>query len=206
LGPDAIGRLGCFLRLLQKWNRRINVVSARDSSRLLTKHTIDSLAPVPHLPGAGRVIDLGSGAGFPGIVIACVRPDLHVVLVEARRRRTSFLREVIRAAGLQHASAPGIRAEDLAGDPVIRGSAAVVVGRGLRLDAFLALGSPFLEAGGRMIAMQASARLDIIRTLAASHRLRLESVSHYRLPEGEDRVLVIFGPSNEEGTPVSSLR
>src|SRR5689334_5557447 len=96
VGPEALGRLGRFLSELEVWNRRIRLTSERDRRRLIERHLIDSVAVVRHLPRSGRVLDIGSGAGFPGIVIACLRPDLEVVLLESRRRPTSFLRAVIR--------------------------------------------------------------------------------------------------------------
>src|SRR5439155_19986 len=87
---------------------------------------------------AGLVVDVGSGAGLPGLVLACARPDLELRLVEARRRRASFLREAIRTIPLAHARVLEARAEAVADAEVI-GRAAVVIARAVRVDAFLPL-------------------------------------------------------------------
>ena len=101
VGHDALERLVRFLDLLAVWNRRIHLTGQRDLASLIRAHAIDSLAPAPHLPSTGLVVDVGSGAGFPGIVLGCLRPDLQFVLIESRRRRASFLREAIRALDLR---------------------------------------------------------------------------------------------------------
>src|SRR5207249_9597956 len=68
-------RLVRFLDLLAVWNRRIHLTGQRDLSSLIRAHAIDSLAPAPHLPSTGLVVDVGSGAGFPGIVLGCLRSE-----------------------------------------------------------------------------------------------------------------------------------
>ena len=84
---------------LRSWASRTNLVgSARDAA--VKRHVEDSLAAVPHLPASARVVDLGSGAGFPGIPLAIARPDLNLLLVEIRERRVHFLRHVVRALDL----------------------------------------------------------------------------------------------------------
>ena len=107
LRPEAIARLDRFLELLSLWNRRARLTGDREPEALLRKHVIDSLAVAPHLPGTGLVVDVGSGAGFPGLVVGCARPDLELRLIESRRRRASFLSEAIRTIALPHFLAGG---------------------------------------------------------------------------------------------------
>jgi 16S rRNA (guanine527-N7)-methyltransferase len=192
LDSRAVERVGRFLDLLILWNRGIRLTGERDASLIVRKHITDSLAPLPCLPPAGLVIDIGAGAGFPGIILACVRPDLELVLIESRRRRVSFLREAIRQAQLPHARAIEARAEDIAADPGLAGSAHVVVGRAIRLDMFLALAAPFVGPNGIAVAMQtpraAAAGVDGTDALLPSGR------RDYRLPGGGCRTLLIFAP------------
>src|SRR3989454_9715152 len=154
VGYGAVDRLARFLDLLAVWNRRIHLTGARGLPSLVRNHAIDSLAPAAHFPRTGLVIDVGSGAGFPGIVIACLRPDLEIALIESRRRRASFLREAIRAIPLPAARILEMRAEEAATDPELAGRAAVAISRALRLDVFLALAVPLLAPHGTAIAMQ----------------------------------------------------
>jgi len=189
LDPDTVGRLDRFLGLLEVWNRRIRLTGERDRKRLIEKHLIDSLAPVAHLPAHGTVVDIGSGAGFPGIILACVRPDLDVALVESRRRPTSFLREVIRTIPLPATRAFESRAEEAVQNPALSRRAAVVIARAIPLDAFLGLAAPLLAPRGQAIAMQTPRTA---RAAASGHGLELARRRDYRLPGGAPRTLLVF--------------
>src|SRR2546429_57171 len=138
VGHGALDRLARFLDLLVLWNRRIHLTGARGLPSLLRNHAIDSLAPAAHIPKTGLVVDVGSGAGFPGIVLACLRPDLEIALIESRRRRASFLREAIRAIPLPAARVLEMRAEEAATDPELAGRAAGAVSRAPRPHGLLA--------------------------------------------------------------------
>ncbi len=86
---------------LRRWNRRLSLVGPGTVHEVLSRHYAESLAALPLLEGAGaRLVDLGSGAGFPGLVLAAARPDLDVTLVEARQRKWAFLRSATRRSGL----------------------------------------------------------------------------------------------------------
>ena len=199
VGYGAVDRLARFLDLLAVWNRRIHLTGARGLPNLVRNHAIDSLAPAPHIPRTGLVIDVGSGAGFPGIVIACLRPDLEIALIESRRRRASFLREAIRAIPLSAARVLEMRAEEAATDPELAGRAAVAISRALRLDVFLALAVPLLAPHGTAIAMQTPRTAGLARERALEHGFRLAARQDYALPGGAARALLFF----DRGPPVS---
>jgi len=99
--PETIKQLALYAAELLKWNRRINLV-ARNTTivDIVERHFIDSLTLVPFLPATGKkdniLLDVGTGAGFPGLVLAVTRPDLRVILVEPRLKRVSFLRHINR--------------------------------------------------------------------------------------------------------------
>jgi 16S rRNA (guanine527-N7)-methyltransferase len=101
--------------MLLDWNQRINLVSKNDEGRLVTRHFLESLGliKVVPFPMGARVMDLGSGAGFPGIPLKIVRPDLRMVLVESKRKKNLFLRHVVDALGLEDIEAVLGRAEQL---------------------------------------------------------------------------------------------
>jgi 16S rRNA (guanine527-N7)-methyltransferase len=88
-----------FLAELERWAPRTNLVGSTEPAALL-RHVEDSLAAATELPAGSRVVDLGSGAGFPGIPLAIARPDLVMTLVESRERRVHFLRHVVRTLAL----------------------------------------------------------------------------------------------------------
>ncbi len=99
LEPEAGRRLRLYLDALRTWGARTNLVGSLDAAAL-REHVDDSRAAASHLPLGARVADLGSGAGFPGVPIALLRPDLQLVLVEVRERRVHFLRHVARMLDL----------------------------------------------------------------------------------------------------------
>ena len=116
LAMDAAGveRLLVYLAELMKWSRRVNLI-ARDTpeTRVVETHFLDSLTLLPFLDGAGEVhlLDVGSGAGFPGLALACVRPDARFTLCEPRQKRVSFLRHVVRTLGLANVEVVADRVE-----------------------------------------------------------------------------------------------
>lgn len=97
--PSDLGpRLECFAEILTRWNGRINLVSPRDLPHLWDRHIADSLQLASLIPPGARLADLGSGGGFPGLIIA-IATDADVTLIESDQRKAAFLREAARAAG-----------------------------------------------------------------------------------------------------------
>lgn len=196
LAPDAgsVARLGRFLEVLEVWNRRLRLTGERARDTLVRKHVIDALACVPLLPATGPVLDLGTGAGFPGAVLACVRPDLDVTLLDSRERVASFLGEVVRTVPLPRATPVVLRAEQAAADPALAGRQALVTSRAVRLESVVGWAAPLLAPGGRVVAMQTPQvdRAAAART-ARRHGLAVVDERDYRLPGGERRRLVVLG-------------
>lgn len=188
-----LGRIGSFLELLAVWNRRIHLTGEREPLAIVERHAVDCLAPLLELPAEGAVVDIGSGAGFPGIILSCVRPELPVVLIESRRRPASFLSEVIRAIPLPRTRVLERRAEEAAGDPELAGRARAVIARAIRLDVFVGLAAPFLARDGVAIAMQTPRALAEAPRLAAAHGLSVIGERCYQLPRGKQRALILFG-------------
>ena len=90
LAPDVPERLEAFARLLIKWNKVYNLTAIRDETQVLTHHLLDSLSVLPALGGITRLVDVGSGGGLPGVVLAIARPDLQVDSVETVQKKASF--------------------------------------------------------------------------------------------------------------------
>ena len=189
LRPPAFAALVQFLDLLVAWNDRIRLTGEREPAGLV-KHVLDSLAVVPSLPSSGLVIDVGAGGGFPGIVLAIARPDLEVILLDARRRAVSFLRETARVAGLPNVRALHRRAEDAVGE--LGGRAATVISRALRPDTYLPLAASLVADDGVVLAMQTPGRVESARVLAAQVGLTLAQERTYDVPGAGRRALLVF--------------
>jgi len=115
--PDSDGllhdKLRVYLELLMRWNGKVNLTAIRDPERIIQRHFGESLFLARHVPVHARtLLDLGSGAGFPGIPVALARPELAVTLAESQNRKAAFLREVARDLGLS-VTVWAHRAEDL---------------------------------------------------------------------------------------------
>jgi 16S rRNA (guanine527-N7)-methyltransferase len=111
LDPEARTRLLRYLGLLQKWNRVYNLTAIRQPGRLVSHHLLDSLAVLPYLPGP-TLVDVGTGAGLPGIPIAIARPDWQVVLMDSNHKKGAFLRQAVIELGLANAQVALTRAEE----------------------------------------------------------------------------------------------
>jgi 16S rRNA (guanine527-N7)-methyltransferase len=100
--PDPLyGQLSLYLDLLLKWNARTNLTAIRDPEEIVRRHFGESLFAARYLdPAATTLLDLGSGAGFPGLPIALLRPEITVTLAESQNKKATFLREVVRTLGL----------------------------------------------------------------------------------------------------------
>lgn len=99
LPPPSLARLWSYFTELIKWNRSINLVAKASDQEIIENHFIDSLTLLPEIH-SGPMLDVGSGAGFPGLVLKIARPELEITLAEPRQKRVSFLRHIIRTLGL----------------------------------------------------------------------------------------------------------
>lgn len=143
-------RLLDYLALLERWNRTYNLTAIRDPREMLVKHLLDSLA-MARFVERGRLADLGTGPGLPGIPLAIARPALQVALVESNGKKARFLREAVRQLGLDNARVIESRAEAVA-EP---GAYDLITARALdRLAGILAVGGHLLAPGGRLLAMK----------------------------------------------------
>jgi 16S rRNA (guanine527-N7)-methyltransferase len=113
--PETVAAtLAAYLAELDAWRKKINLTGNLSSVELVT-HTLESLLANDLIAHGARVVDIGSGAGFPGLPIAIARPDLHMTLVEPRRKKCAFLRHVARTLGLANVSVFEGRVQEVGG-------------------------------------------------------------------------------------------
>ena len=111
LSAEAQRKLLDYLALLHKWNKVYNLTAIRDPGKMVSNHLLDSLAVVPYI-SAKRWLDVGCGAGLPGIVLAIARPDWQFTLLDSNSKKTSFVQQAIIELGLNNASVNCARVED----------------------------------------------------------------------------------------------
>jgi 16S rRNA (guanine527-N7)-methyltransferase len=159
LSRDALDR---YLALLTTWNRRINLTGVRDPDEIRRKHFDDSLAVVGHLPAeAGRLVDVGSGAGFPGAVLALARPDLEVTLVESNQKKAAFLRALVRELSLANVLVEAERIEALREREGFQPFDVAISRATFAVPEWLELGSSLVVPGGLVIAMEGAELNDL---------------------------------------------
>jgi 16S rRNA (guanine527-N7)-methyltransferase len=182
LADGQFDRLLRLAALLERWGARLNLSGHRGPAAIVRGLLLESIALEGVLPEAPKLVDLGSGAGIPGLPVALLRPRTRVLLVEARRRRHHFQRAAIRELELGNAEARLGRAEDLAPEP----SPAVLAQALARPDQALAWMLPWAEPGGLLLLPAAPTA-----TPEARPDLRLEGRLPYRAPGGPPRVLLV---------------
>ena len=111
--PEQQTKLMGYLQLMNKWNGVYNLTSLRDPQQMVTHHLLDSLAAVPAFAGARNVLDVGAGGGLPGIVLAIVRPDMKVAMIDTVHKKTAFLNQVKAELKLSNVSVHTMKVQDL---------------------------------------------------------------------------------------------
>jgi 16S rRNA (guanine527-N7)-methyltransferase len=160
LAPAQQAQFEAYYRLLSDWNTRFNLTAITDYTEVQLKHFVDSLTAAPLLSAVsgtrGKLIDVGAGAGFPGVPLAIAFPDLRVTLLEATGKKVRFLDELVRELGLENAIAVHARAEEYAHQPDQRACYDFAVARAVApLRTLVEYTLPFVRRGGLLIAYKA---------------------------------------------------
>jgi len=184
------GMLTAHAAELMAWNKKMNLTAIRDPQSIAEKHFIDALAVSRFITDEKRVMDMGTGGGFPGIPVKIMHPQVAFTLVDAVRKKVSFLNHVIRTIGLKDIRAVHARVEALALEPEIAGCFDAIIARGFtRLDAFADLALPMLRPGGTIWALKGQGGPDEVTCdLKALFHVQIDE---YELPfEKAERYLI----------------
>jgi 16S rRNA (guanine527-N7)-methyltransferase len=186
--PAQQEQLMDYLGLMFKWNAVYNLTSLRDPMQMVTHHLLDSLAAVPAFAGAREVLDVGSGGGLPGIVLAIVRPDMKVAMIDTVHKKTAFLTQVKAELGLANVTVYTMRVEQLK----VSDKFDVITSRAFAdLSDFVAWSSHLLAEQGRYIALKGVAPQDEQQRLPAAWRV--SGVQPLQVPRlGAERHLVFI--------------
>jgi 16S rRNA (guanine527-N7)-methyltransferase len=197
LSPVQLRNISTYIDLLLRWNARINLTAVRAPEEIVTRHFGESIFAAKHLfpnatvkdPGSTsaspklHVIDVGSGAGFPGLPIKIWAPHTHLTLIESNQRKATFLREVVRGLSLTDVDVFTGRANAFAGS-----RADVVTLRAVeRFEAILPVAAGLVGLSGRLAILVGQAQLKGVRELLPT----LQWADPARLPLSSNRVLII---------------
>jgi 16S rRNA (guanine527-N7)-methyltransferase len=210
LPPAALAVFGDAVELAQRYANLLatdgvtrGLIGPRETTRLWDRHLLNCAVVAELLPERGELVDIGSGAGLPGIVLAMLRPSLHVVLLEPLLRRSVFLEECVSTLGLRNVTVVRARAEDKA---AARISADVATARAVApLDRLVGWAVPLLRPGGELLAIKGqSAEAELAAAKPVLSRLGVRSAEvlqagHGRVVSATTVVRVVLeGHSREE--------
>lgn len=188
LADTQVATLERYLDLLEKWNRVYNLTAIRERSRMVTHHLLDSLAVLPHVRGP-RVLDVGSGAGLPGIPLAVASPALHVTLLESNHKKSAFLTQAVAELQLANVRVVAERVESWQTETRFD----TIVSRAFaELGEFATLAGRLLAPQGVLAAMKGVHPFEEIERLPQGYRV--QQVLRLRVPGLDaERHLVLMG-------------
>lgn len=196
VNDEVLNKFWVYMTNLLEWNEKINLTAITDEDDIILKHFIDSLTILEYIPEKSNVIDVGTGAGFPGIPLKIVREDINMTLMDSLNKRITFLNEVINKLGLKKINAIHSRAEELAKMPEHREKYDIAVSRAVaNLSTLSEYMIPFVKVGGKCICMKGSNIEEELKT--AKNAIKelggeIEKVINFKLPDSDNERNIII--------------
>lgn len=177
---EQYSQLMLYLQELQKWNKVFNLTAIRESEEMVNLHLLDSLAVVPFVKGTS-LLDIGTGAGLPGLIIAIMCPHIEVTLLDSNGKKTRFLKQVCQLLALDNVTVCQIRIESL---PTTQRYDVITSRAFTALPRFFNLAHPYLATTGMLLAMVGKSpehsELDVLDCSSQVHTLRVPGVDAER--------------------------
>ena len=182
-----------YASLLQQWNEKMNLTAITDDEGIAVKHFIDSISLLKYYDVKGRVIDIGTGAGFPGVPLKIMRPDIELTLLDSLNKRLVFLDEVCRQIGIS-AELVHSRAEEGSRKPEYREKFDLAVSRAVaNLPALCEYYLPYVKGGGAFISLKGPDAENEIEAAEKAFNIlggKVENSERFLLPDGSSRTLI----------------
>lgn len=195
LDSDQVSALASYYRELDRWNQKINLSAIQDTKEIAIKHFLDSLLYSQALEQRknASLLDVGSGAGFPGLPLKILAPELHVILLEPNEKKTSFLRHIIGTLDLKNVSVVSKNLRDFSRVPEGPGRFSYIATRAVEAAQILPFSTVLLEEQGRVILCLAKA----LDSDPGKYGFKVSREFAYELPHGcGHRVLTVLQSSN----------
>ncbi|OAG27965.1 16S rRNA (guanine(527)-N(7))-methyltransferase RsmG [Thermodesulfatator autotrophicus] len=189
--PEQVEKTAAFLSLLQEFSKPLGLTALKDSQEIAVKHALDSLSVIPYLPEEVPLLDLGTGAGLPGMIIKIARPEQEVWLVDARKKPISFLTYAAGVLGLKNLKI--VQATVGKKDPLPRHYFGCVVSRAVsELPLLWELAKPLLDKDGFLLAMKGPKAREEVKAFSKKFPATQVSIKEFRLPITGDRRTLVF--------------
>ena len=195
LDATALERFSIYLAELKAWSKRMNLTTITEDREIIIKHFLDSLAPYGLLTGlrCKSLLDIGAGAGFPGIPLKIANPALEVLLIDSVLKKVHFMRHIIRRLGID---TPGIRAvaarvEDPAVIEEFKGFDCVISRAFSSIGDFLAMAAPYCRKNGHLVAMKGPGFKEELAKMSLPEGINPPQITDVKLPFS-DRITTII--------------
>ncbi len=193
LSDEKVNLFEKYYNILIEYNKKFNLTAITEREEVIIKHFVDSLLGVDNITG-NKLIDIGSGGGFPAIPLKIFKPDVMLTMVDSTGKKCDFLNAVCQELEFKSAKAICTRAEDLAKDSIYRESFDVCTARAVaRLNTLLEYCMPFVKVGGYFVAYKGDATEELEEAQNAIKILggKLEKVDNYELEGAKRQIIVI---------------
>ena len=196
VSDDLSRKLEIYARLLKEWNDKINLTAITDDEGIAIKHFLDCLlvSKVAQFKDGDKVIDVGTGAGFPGLVIAAAYPEVQVTLLDSTGKKLKAVESIRQEMGVENAKVVHMRAEDAGKMPEFRERYDFATARAVaELRVLLEYTLPFVKVGGTFLSLKGASAVEEIDGAKASLKTlgsKIEGVNEFILPGGDKRAII----------------
>lgn len=201
---EQLEQFFAYMNLLIEWNEKMNLTAIVEPNEIILKHFIDSITILKEIDNNSKIIDVGTGAGFPGVPLSIMNPTLKITLADSLNKRLIFLQEVVNQLGLKNIEIIHARAEELGKNKKYRENFDVATSRAVaNLSTLSEYLIPLVKVGGKIISMKAGGAQEEIEAAKKAIKIlggKIEGIEEFKLPQTEiERTIILI--KKEEHTP-----
>lgn len=201
---EQLEQFFAYMNLLIEWNEKMNLTAIVEPNEIILKHFIDSITILKEIDNNSKIIDVGTGAGFPGVPLSIMNPTLKITLADSLNKRLIFLQEVVNQLGLKNIEIIHARAEELGKNKKYRENFDAATSRAVaNLSTLSEYLIPLVKVGGKIISMKAGGAQEEIEAAKKAIKIlggKIEEIEEFKLPQTEiERTIILI--KKEEHTP-----
>ena len=201
---EQLEQFFAYMNLLIEWNEKMNLTAIVEPNEIILKHFIDSITILKEIDNNSKIIDVGTGAGFPGVPLSIMNPTLKITLADSLNKRLIFLQEVVNQLGLKNIEIIHARAEELGKNKKYRENFDVATSRAVaNLSTLSEYLIPLVKVGGKIISMKAGGAQEEIEAAKKAIKIlggKIEGIEEFKLPQTEiERTIILI--KKEEHPP-----
>ena len=201
---EQLEQFFAYMNLLIEWNEKMNLTAIVEPNEIILKHFIDSITILKEIDNNSKIIDVGTGAGFPGVPLSIMNPTLKITLADSLNKRLIFLQEVVNQLGLKNIKIIHARAEELGKNKKYRENFDAATSRAVaNLSTLSEYLIPLVKVGGKIISMKAGGAQEEIEAAKKAIKIlggEIEEIEEFKLPQTEiERTIILI--KKEEHTP-----